>query len=242
MSQRYSLVTDPIFYVMVATFALLTTSLPAILGQPIFMPLVQTLALFIFMTITLRQQLIRHTLVVVALWLVVQFLVILCLTLWADRRVQEAFAEGFLYRMAYVDWFYATAGDALRPDGFGARPLARTVELVGVTVGSLLTMGLAGIWFLVRTLNLTAFGMGALMLASGEFKALFGALPLWALLRVGGYAGLVVLLAEPLLTSNWNITFYLRERRQLIRSALLLLALGLLLEFFLPNLWRSLFR
>lgn len=241
MSQRYSLVNDPIYYITVVFFALLTTGLPAIIGQPIFMPLTQTLALFTFMVIALRQRLIRQTVLVMGLWLVTQFVVILFLTLWAEQRVQEAFADGFLYRMAYANWFY-DAGDALRPDGFGMRPLARLLELIGVTIGSLFTLGLVGIWFLVRALNLAAFTMGSLMLAIGEAKAVIGALPLWSLIRITGYAGMVIVLAEPLLTSNWNPAFYLRERRRLLLISATLLVLGLLLELFLPNLWRTLFR
>lgn len=241
MSQRYSLVNDPIYYVTVVLFALLTTGLPAVIGQPIFMPLAQTLALFTFLIIPLRQGLIRRAVLVMALWLVTQFVVILVVTLWVEQRVQEAFADGFLYRMAYVNWFYA-AGDALRPDGFVVRPLARLLELIGITVGSLFTLGLVGIWFLVRAVNLTAFSMGALMLAVGEATAIIAALPLWSLIRIAGYAGIVIVLAEPLLTSNWNPLFYLRERRRLLLVSVILLLLGLLLELFLPDLWRTLFR
>ncbi|MCB0060806.1 MAG: hypothetical protein KDE19_01780 [Caldilineaceae bacterium] len=241
MSKRYSLVNDPLYYVTVVLFALLTTGLPALIGQPIFMPIAQTLALFTFLIIPLRQGFIRQTVLVMALWLFIQFIVILLATLWAEQRVQVAFANGFLYRMAYVNWFYE-AGGALRPDGFSVRPLARSLELLGVTLGSLFTLGLVGIWFLVRALNLAAFSMGALMLSIGEPQAVIGALPLWSLVRIAGYAGLVILLAEPLLTSNWNPVFYLRERRRLLLTAVTLLLVGLMLEFFLPNFWRTLFR
>lgn len=250
-SRRYKLIDDPIFYITIAFFSVLTTALPAIIGQPLLMPIVQTIALFAFMTITWHQQRLRQTLWVVGVWLVLQFLSILLLTMWAEQRVQQAFAEGFLYRMAYVDWYYAGAvmpdaatvgANALRPDSFAVRPLARIIELVGISIGSLISMGLIGIWFLVRAVNLAAFSMGSVVLASGEAKAIFGALPLWSLLRIGGYASAVILLAEPLLASNWNPLFYIRERRRLLLVSITLILVGLLLELFLPNLWRTLFR
>lgn len=250
MTKRYRLLNDPIFYITVILFALLTTALPAIIGQPLFLPLVQTIALFAFMTIALHQKLIRQTVVIFTLWLVIQFVVILLLTTWAEQRVQQSFADGFLYRMAYVEWFFdgslatddsTMVANALRPDSFSARPWARLLELAGVTLGSLFTLGLVGIWFLVRAVNLTAFSMGAVILAGGEAKALIGGIPIWALIRISGYAGLVILLAEPLLTSNWNPLFYLRERRRLLILSVALTGIGLLLELFLPNSWRMLF-
>lgn len=241
MTKRYSIVNDPIFYGTVVFFALLTTGLPAIIGQPLFMPIAQTLALFVFMTMTLRQRLIRQTLIVVGLWLVTQFLVLLVAMILLEERVQLAISDGFIYGMSYIDWFYGVSG-AVRPDSFVARPIGRTLELLGITVGSIATAGFVGTWFLVRTLNLAAFNTGVLVVVAENTPALIGALPLWALLRIGGYAGLVILLAEPLLTNNWNPLFYLRERRRLLIISAGLLIVGLLLELILPNLWRTILR
>jgi hypothetical protein len=241
MTQRYTIANDPIFYVTVAFFALLTTGLPAVVGQPIFLPIVQTLALFAFMMVTLHQGLLRQTYLVVALWLSIQFLVILLATLLVEGRVQLAMPDGFTYRMAYAEWFYSAPG-VLRPDSFSAQPVMRVVELLGVTIGSLVSVGLIGVWFLVRALNLAAFTMGSLLHVIDSPGALLGAFPLWTLLRIGGYAGLVILLAEPLLTSNWRLPFYLRERRRLLLIAVTLTLLGLLLELILPGAWRTTFR
>ena len=120
--------------------------------------------------------------------------------------------------------------------------MARIVELLGVTLGSLLSVGLIGIWFLVRALNLAAFNTGVLLVVSDKPLAFLEAIPFWSLLRIGGYAGFVILLAEPLLTSNWNPLFYLRERRRLLLVSIILTLVGLLLEVILPDFWRTLFR
>lgn len=239
MQRSYSLAHDPLFYITVGFFACLTTGLPAVIGQPNFMPILQTVALFIFILIPLRQGLLRQALWVLLLWLGIQFGLIVTLTWLLEARVETAFHDGFQYRMAYIAWFYG-AESALRPDSFGAAPLTRLVELLGVLVGSLVSGGLIGVWFLVKSVNLAAYGMGALLVSLKSTAGLLLALPLWTLLRIAGYAGLITLLSEPLLTGNWQPLTYWRSRRQLIIIAGGLLLLGLLLELFLPDLWRRL--
>lgn len=239
MQSSYSLARDPIFYITVGFFALLTTGLPLAIGQPNFLPILQTLSLFIFMLIPLRQGLLRQTLWVFALWLVLQFSVVVTLTWLLEARVETAFHDGFRYRMAYIAWFYGAAS-ALRPDSFSAAPSARLLELLGILLGSLVSGGLIGVWFLVKSANLAAYGMGALLVSLKSSAALLLALPLWSLLRIAGYAALVTLLSQPVLTSNWQPLFYWRSQRRLISIAGGLLLLSLLLELFLPDLWRLL--
>lgn len=239
MQRSYSLAHDPIFYITVGFFAGLTTGLPAAIGQPNFLPIVQTLALFIFLLIPLRQGLIRQALIVLGLWLAIQFALIVTLTWLLEANVERAFHDGFQYRMDYIAWFFG-APTALRPDSFGVQPLSRLIEVLGVLTGSLISGGLIGIWFLVKSVNLAAYGMGALVVALKSPASLLIALPLWSLLRIAGYAGLITIFSEPLLTNNWQPHFYWRNHRRLLVAAGLLLLLGLLSELFLPDLWRML--
>lgn len=239
MQNSYSLARDPIFYITVGFFALLTTGLPMAIGQPNFLPILQTLSLFIFMLIPLRQGLLRQTLWVFALWVLLQWAVVVTLTWFLEARAERAFYDGFQYRMDYIAWFYG-AKAALRPDSFGAMPLARLIELLGVLLGSLVSGGLIGIWFLVKSVNLAGYGMGVLLVSLKSTDALLLALPIWSLLRIAGYVGLITLLSEPVLTSNWQPLFYWRSQRRLMLIAGGLLLLGLLVEGFLPDLWRLL--
>jgi len=238
MQKQYRLAHDPIFYIMLAFFALLTTALPASLGQPRFMPVVQTLALFVFLLVPLRQGLIRQAVNVMIIWLLIQLLVILVLTWLVPLQLERAIGDGFLYRSAYLQWFF---GRGIEPDSLWAQPGNRLIELAGVIIGSLATGGLLGVWFLVRAVNLTGFSMGALIAPLGGFSHLLGALPLWTLVRLAGYAGAVIYLAEPLLTSNWSLRYYGNQRRQFLLVVVGLLCLGFLLEFLLPGVWRTLF-
>lgn len=239
MQNSYSLARDPIFYITVGFFALLATGLPLAIGQPNFLPILQTLTLFVFMLIPLRQGLIRQTLWVFTLWLVLQFVVVVTLTWFLEARAERAFYAGFQYRMDYIAWFYG-ADAALRPDSFNAMPLSRLVELLGVLVGSLVSGGLIGVWFLVKSVNLAGYSMGVLLISLKSSAALVLALPLWTLLRIAGYAGLITLLSQPVLNGNWQPLSYWRSQRRLIIIAGGLLLLGLLLELFLPDLWRLL--
>lgn len=241
MQPSYSLARDPLFYITIGFFAFLTTGLPTVIGQPNFLPIVQTVALFIFLLIPLRQGLIRQAVWVMALWLGIQFVLVTTLTWFLEVRAERAFHDGFQYRMAYVAWFYGAA-DAIRPDSFTATPLARLIELLGILLGSLVSVGLLGIWFLVKSVNLAAYNMGVLLVAMESAVGLLLALPIWSLLRIGGYAGLVILLSEPGITGIWNPRHYWRTRQRLIIIAGGLLLGGLLLELFLPDLWRLLGR
>jgi hypothetical protein len=116
------------------------------------------------------------------------------------------------------------------------------LELVGVLLGSLVSVGLIGVWFLVKSVNLAAYNMGVLLIPLQSAAGLLLALPLWSLLRIAGYAGLVILLSEPGITGNWQPGHYWRTRQRLIVIAGGLLLGGLLLELFLPDLWRLLVR
>lgn len=241
MNRSYSLAHDPIFFITVGFFALLTTGLPTAIGQPNFLPIIQTVALFIFFLIPLRQGFLRQSLLVLGIWLVIQFSIVLMLTWLMEARSERAFYDGFQYRMDYVAWFFG-AEAMLRPDSFSAYPLARLIELLGILGGSLISGGLIGIWFLVKSVNLAAYSMGAVVVALQSAAGLLLALPLWSLIRIAGYAGLVALLSEPGLTGNWQPQFYWRTRRRLIIRASALLLGGLLLELFLPDLWRTFVR
>ncbi len=237
MQKQYSLVSDPIFYIMLVIIALLATALPGGMGQPRFLPLIQTICLFVFLLVPLRQRLVRPAIWVLLIWLLVQSVTMIGLVWLAPGQIERAIGNGFIYHETYLQWFFAGGHP---PDSLFVQPGNRLIELVGVLLGALASGGLIGIWFLVRAVNLTSYGIGALMVALGGWRHLLAALPFWALIRLAGYAGFIILLAGPLLTSDWSLQYY-RTKRRLLLAATLLLVLGLGLEFFLPGLWRSIF-
>jgi hypothetical protein len=234
MPDNYTLTRDPVFYATVAFFAFLTTVLPALLGQPRFLPIVQAVGVTVFVALAVRKGHIRGALNTIALWLSVQFVLLFMLSRVVGGLVERAIADGFVYRGDMAAWFF---GGAALPDSLMTSPLGRLGELAGIVAGSLVSAGLLGNWFLMRATNQAAFGGGTLLSAMNLPGLYPLALPLWALIRIAGYAGLVVLCAEPLLTSNWSPGFYWANRRRLIVGSLALLLIGLLLELLLPPFW-----
>lgn len=233
MQDTYSLTRDPIYYLTAGFFVLLTTALPALLGQPRFLPVLQALALTLFIAVPLRKGHLRGALNIMAVWLPLQFLLMALLTWAFGGLVERAIADGFVYRGELTSWFY---GNTMLPGGLLATPVARLIEITGILLGSLLTAGLVGAWFLVRAVGMAGFSTGAL-LASLDTTALIPlVIPFWSLLRIAGYAGLVVLLAEPLLTNQWAPSFYWNTRRRLLLISLGLVLAGLVAELVLPGL------
>ena len=233
-ADAYSITDDPIFYGTVIMFALLTTIMPAILGQPRFLPVVQTLALTVFLAMTVRRQKMRQIVAVLLIWLFIQFTLMLLLSWAAPGSLEHAIADGFDRRIAFRTWLF---GNGVLPDSLWARPVGRIGELFLITIGGALTAGLLAVWILVRSVNLAGFYLGSLLIDFPSLLALWIGLPLWTLLRLAGYAGWTVLAAEPLLVKNWSPGHLLQKRRRLLLISTACVALGLLLELVLPGLW-----
>lgn len=233
----YDLTRDPVFYGTIVFFVFITTAIPAVMGQPNFMPTAQTLGLTVFTAVGLRRGGVAIGLRVATVWLVVQALLFLLLAWLMPVQMEKAIHDGFLYRTGLVQWTYT---DGVLPGSLLDAPLTRLGEVAGIVLGSLATVGLVGGWFLVKGVNLLAYGAGSLWRGlDAPLGILLGLAP-WRLAQLAGYTGLFVLLIQPLLLNNWNPAYYLANQRRLIVVSLALLLGGLLAELFLPGLWRSL--
>lgn len=234
MERDYQLTRDPVFYLMVAFFALLTTALPAMLGQLRFMPLVQTLVLAIFAGMAVRRRDLRGALIVVFLWLALSMGILALLTVVAPGQIERAFEDGFMHRAMVSEWYFARSP---LPSSFSSQPLASLAEIVGVTFGSLVTGGVVGFWFLVRMANLTAFDAGHLLGILGNPFLIVVALPIWSILQVVGAGGLVVVCSELLLTDRFAVGKWLGRRLRLFAVFGAVYVAGLLAELILPPFW-----
>ena len=233
--RRYDLITDPIFYGTLGFFALLTTLLPAALGQPNLLPILQTLALTIFLAIPLRRGMVDKGIAVLTVWLALQLLVMTVGSALLPQLFERAIHDGFEYHRAILEW--SVTGQGL-PGWLLVNPLSRFGEMAGVLLGSLFSAGLAGLWFLMRAVNQFGYVAGRLA-AGGSGGFLLGLMP-WRLVTIAGYSGSVLLLAQPLLTNNWNFVYYFTRQRRLVTASAILISLGLLLELTLAGLWQSL--
>lgn len=226
------LVDDPVYYLMLGVFVLLTVALPAVLGQPRFMPLSQSAALTAFLAVALRARRVDRALISLGAWLLFEFVFIFALTLILPRSAEAAVGSGFAYREALLAWLY---GVGALPAGWATQPLLRLWEVAAVTLGSLLSGGFLGYWILVKVTALAAYGAAALW-ESGAGVA--GFLP-WMLLRVAGYSGFVLVFAQPLWAGVWSPAALWREHRRLLLVCAALLAAALLIELALAGVWRA---
>ena len=155
--RRYDLTADPIFFVTFGFFAVLTTLMPAALGQANFLPILQALALTIFVAIPLRRGRVDRGIWVITLWIGLQLLVMSAGSALLPQLFERAVRDGFSYHRTLLEW--SVTGEGL-PGWLLANPLSRLGEIVGVLFGSLLTAGLAGLWFLMRAVNQFGYAAG----------------------------------------------------------------------------------
>lgn len=228
-----SITRDPIYYITAAFYALLTTALPALLGQVRFLPILQAIVLTTFIAVPLYHRHPRGALQVIVWWLPIQYITLVILTALFRSQIEQAIPNGFLFQGELAAWFYA---DGPLPVAVDATLGARLGEFAGVVVGSLGTAGLVGNWLVMRDLNLAAYSTGVLLAVLDNPARIPLTIPWWTLLRVAGYAGLVVVLAEPLLTYTWSPSHYWRNRRRLLLTSVALVIAGLLAEWVLPGL------
>jgi hypothetical protein len=160
---------------------------------------------------------------------------------WVDPvRVEAAFENGFLHRAVYAEWYYAANPQSSPlPASFGTQPLPSVVEILGIVLGSLLTGGLVGAWFLMKVANLAAFSAASLLLTLPNLLWIFVALPLWSILQIAGGGGLLVVLAEPLASGKFGAGLRELGRRRRLPFLLFggMFVLGILLEFVLAPFW-----
>lgn len=243
MNPEHSLITDPIFVVCVAIFALLTTTFPFAAGLTRLLPILQTLFLFIFLVMIARKQHPVQAVRVLCLWVAIQFFVAMMVSAMAPGVAERAIVDGFTRRADFLEWLFA---GSMLPDGIQANLLGRLVETIAVVIGTLVTAGLIGVWLLVRAVNLAGFYAGSVVNAVGSFGGILPGLPIWTVLRILSYICFISICAEPITTGNWSISHYLYnaefpQRRGILMAAIFLLLASIVLELILPNIWRTMF-
>lgn len=239
----HSLITDPIFVVCVAIFAILTTIFPFAAGLPLLMPILQTLFLFVFLVMIVRKQHPVQAVRVLCLWAVLQLFVALMVSAVAPSVAEGAIADGFTRRADFLEWLFA---GSMLPDGIRANFFGRLLEMVAVVIGTLVTAGLIGIWLLVRAVNLAGFYAGSVVNSVSSFSGILPGLPIWTVMRILSYICFISICAEPITTGNWSIGHYLYnakfpQRRRILMTAVFLLLASIVLELILPDIWRTMF-
>lgn len=221
----YSLLTDPLYYGIVAFFAMLTATLPVVVGSGWFLTLAQTATLWLLALVAWRKRNLPAVIRLLAIWVAVQAITFFVMTLVAPTQAEWAVGNGFAYREALLEWMYT--GSPL-PASWYTQPGLRLLELAGIGVGSFASGGLLGVLFLTKSVNLMALGAAAAWQSADSLAPLMWGVQPWAWLRFAGYVLLVATLALPGYTGQyWPGGWPPRHRRAaLIGLALLLAALA----------------
>lgn len=238
MEPEYSITRDPLFLATVGLFAVLTTTLPTLLSQSWLLPILQTVVLTIFLSIAIHQHLTGQALRIVAIWLVCQLVMMILLSLFIPEQVERVIPDGFNRRTAFFEWFFTGVSHLDSPL---RRPWQAISELIGITIGTLVTGGLVGIWILERIVNIAGFYAGSILSISDTPMGIIAGLPIWTIARILSYTGFSILLAEPMQTGNWSLIYYLTRHRRLLTISVGLLLISLLLELVLSGLWNTMF-
>lgn len=231
-ARKYSLVNDPLFYGVAVFFALLTTALPAALGQRWLLPVGQSVALWFFCFASWRKGSALHAARVLALWLCVQFIVFFAVALFTGG--DRAIADGFGYRQQLLEWLF---GVGALPASWTTEPVRRAIETLAVTAGTTLSAGILGVWFLVQGVNLLAFSAATLFSATNSIWGLIAGLQPWMLLRIIASVATVATFALPGYRGAWTPSAWMPGERRLFWWSLGLLAAATLLELVLPGIW-----
>lgn len=234
----YTITDEPIFYGTAIVFAFLTTLLTGLLGISWLMPALQTIALTLFMFPLVRRGRLRQALLLLFGWLLLQFVLVMFLSMGLPGRMELTIADGFDRRTGMLAWFYASD---LAPAGLIESLGSRLLEILAIVIGSIVTAGLVGFWLLIRGVNLAAFYSGTILAALSDTANGIGAFPIWTILRLGGYALISLIGGGMLITEAEPFNRYIQRRRTLLFWALGLTLLGLIFELILPDLWRTWF-
>lgn len=238
ISDSYSITDESIYYIAALIFAVIISVSIAIVGISWLLPVVQSVALTLFMFPLLRRGRAKRALTLLGSWLLLQFIVIMFLSMAMPSQMEETIADGFNRRTEMLAWFYAMDPP---PAGLVDSLGSRLVEILVMVIGSIATAGLIGFWLLVRGVNLAAFYSGAILAALSDTASGIGAFPIWTTLRLAGYGLLTFIAAGTLTNPSHSIITYIRKRRVLLLIMALLILSGLLFEFTLPNIWRGWF-
>lgn len=153
--KEYQPTSDPLFYVLCAVFAGITTLWPSVSGQHWLLIGMQGLGLASFTILASRYGPPGRHLSVFALWCVAQYLTLLLTASWNPAGVERTLPSGFEYHRQWLEAYHTT--DPSTP--WRAMPAWREwLRVAWGSAGSMATGGVSGSFVFARGLNYLAFG------------------------------------------------------------------------------------
>jgi hypothetical protein len=208
------------------------------IGVPIFVPILNTLASFPFMVQALRTGRLRLAVGRMLVWALALAVCATLMSYWQPWRTDALFLRGASYRAEMFGWVMTGRGAESEPARFlplHARDAAIFVVLALASGGALaMTMGAA-------LMNYMGHYVGSLAAASARpaLAMILGWHP-WAVVRIVSFVTLGVVFAGPLLSRIFAFRFDWRAARPLVVYAAAGLVVDVVMKWLLAPAWQRL--
>lgn len=206
------------------------------LGVPLLVPLLNAAAGFPFMYAALRAGRLARAVALMLVWAAAMALAATALSWWDPARAGTLFLHGAAYRAEMFEWVRTGAGVESDPARFVPQHAVHVAVfcVLALVSGSLLAMPMGAV--LMNYMGVYAGGLGA---ESGRpLTTMVLAWPPWALVRVGSFVVLGVVLAAPLLGRAGGFPFSLARARRWLLAAGAGLLVDIALKWALAPSWR----
>lgn len=206
------------------------------LAVPLAMPLLNTAAAFPFLYRALRAGRLARAVGLMLVWAAAMAVAATGLSWWNPDRAGWLFVHGAQYRAEMFEWLRTGAGTESDP----ARFLPQHAWHAGLFCGlAILSGGIAAMPMGAVLMNYMGAYVGGLAAESARpLLTIVLAWPPWALLRVGAFVIVGVVLAAPLLARIGRFPFRIAEARPWLTAAGAGLVLDAGLKWQLAPVWR----
>jgi hypothetical protein len=208
-----------------------------IIGIPLLVPVLNTIASFPFMVQALRSGRLRLAVARMLVWALALGVCATLLSYWQPWRTETLFLRGASYRAEMFAWVMSGRGAESDPVRFlpmHARDAAIFVALALASGGVLAMMMGAAL------MNYMGHYVGALAAASARpaLTMILGWHP-WAVVRIVSFVTLGVVLAAPLLSRILGFRFDWRAARPLVGYAAAGLLVDVVMKWLLAPVWQK---
>jgi hypothetical protein len=211
-----------------------------LIGIPALIPFLNVVPAFPFMIASLRRGRVAEAIGRMLVWAAALAVCATTISYLAPAETGSLFLRGDSYRREMFEYLRSGYGPEGNLRHFLPQHLAHAAVFCGLaaTTGALLAMPLGAM-----LMNYMAFYVGALGAASAQpWKAMALAWAPWAIIRIGGFVTLGVVLGGPVLARIFAFEYRLRAQLRWIALAGAALLADVVLKWALAPAWREMIR
>jgi hypothetical protein len=209
-----------------------------IIGIPLLVPVLNTIASFPFMVQALRSGRLRLAVARMLVWALALGVCATLLSYWQPWRTETLFLRGASYRAEMFAWVMSGRGAESDPARFLPLHLRDAVMFVALALAS---GGVLAMMMGAALMNYMGHYVGALAAASARpaLTMILGWHP-WAVVRIVSFVTLGVVLAAPLWSRILGFRFDWRAARPLVGYAAAGLLVDVVMKWLLAPAWQKL--